>query len=336
MNYGPYMKTFNGDKTRIKGEYYWLKKKNRYVLRKWDGNTLINFQQQKEYKNNIGKIKKQERQQKLIEQNKKNKNIIIIKNAYGPHQKLPEVKKRIKGTTYINEKGEERYWDGRKIKNKETSRKYRNRPEVKKAKKERRDEWYKNNQNYNKIRYEKNKVKILQQQKEYYEKNKVEILKQHKEYRNRPGQKAIDSEKSRIWSQKKRDADPLYRLKGNLRHRLWGALKAKKAKKNNSTLEYHSARVYEIYNHLESQFTDGMNWENMGTKPDGTRGWDIDHRRPCGSFNLNNEDEIYMCFHWSNLQPLWHIKNIKKSDKYDQETFEYEWKGREIGWVNKN
>ena len=51
---------------------------------------------------------------------------------------------------------------------------------------------------------------------------------------------------------------------------------------------------------------------------------------------LKNEDEIYKCFHWSNLQSLWHVKNIKKSDTYDPETFKYEWKGREIGWVEKN
>tara|TARA_B100000902_G_C27311247_1_gene918538 strand:- start:2681 stop:3691 length:1011 start_codon:yes stop_codon:yes gene_type:complete len=336
MIYGPHMKTLKGDKTRIKGEYYWLKKRNGYVLRKWNGNTLWNPEQQKEYKNNIGKIKEQERQQKLIEQNKKNKNIIIIKNAYGPHQKLPEVKKRIKGTTYINEKGEERYWDGRKLKNKQKEKEYNERPEVKKRKKIKGEERRKDNPDYYREYYQKHKEQINKQNRENYHKNKEERSKKAKELRNRPGQKAIDSERSRVWSQKKRDADPLYRLKGNLRHRLWGALKAKKAKKNNSTLEYHSARVYEIYNHLESQFTDGMNWENMGTKTDGTRGWDIDHRRPCGSFNLKNEDDIYMCFHWSNLQPLWHTENIKKSDKYDPETFEYEWKGREIGWVKKN
>jgi hypothetical protein len=85
--------------------------------------------------------------------------------------------------------------------------------------------------------------------------------------------------------------------------------------------------------HLESQFIDDMNWENMGTKPDGTRGWEIDHRRPCASFDLNNEDEKYMCFHWTNLQPLWCEDNRSKKDKYDPETFEYVWKGKELGWV---
>ena len=42
--------------------------------------------------------------------------------------------------------------------------------------------------------------------------------------------------------------------------------------------------------HLEKQFTDGMTWKNHGK-------WHIDHRRPRDSFNLNNEDEIYMCQH---------------------------------------
>ena len=49
--------------------------------------------------------------------------------------------------------------------------------------------------------------------------------------------------------------------------------------------------------------------------------------------NELDDDDIYMCFHKTNLQSLWHIDNIKKSDKYDPDTFEYEWKGREIGWV---
>ena len=71
-----------------------------------------------------------------------------------------------------------------------------------------------------------------------------------------------------------------------------------------------------------------MSWENKGI-------WDIDHRRPCASFDLTNEEEKYMCFHWTNLQPMWHVENMEKGDTFDEETFEYEWKGRELGWVLK-
>ena len=62
--------------------------------------------------------------------------------------------------------------------------------------------------------------------------------------------------------------------------------------------------------HLESKFTEGMSWENYGTK-----GWHIDHIKPCASFDLTIESEQIECFHFSNLQPLWWYDNIEKSDK---------------------
>ena len=43
--------------------------------------------------------------------------------------------------------------------------------------------------------------------------------------------------------------------------------------------------------------------------------WQIDHILPINSFNLNNENEINICFHWTNLQPLQSSINLSKSDK---------------------
>lgn len=329
MEYGPFMKTHKGEKNRIKDEYYWLKKKNGYVLKKWNGNTLWDPEKQKNYKNGKGKIIKQKRLQKLIQQNKNNENI-MIKNAYGPHRKLPEVKKRIKGATYINKKGEERYWDGRKLKNKEKDREYRNRSEVKERAKIKREERRKKNPYKDKEYYQMHKERINKRNRENYHKNKEERKKKAKEYRSRPGNKEKASELSRKWSKKRRDEYPLFKLKGNLRHRVWTALKSKKKKK---TLEYTCCTFEHLRGYLESQFTDGMNWESYGTKSDGTQGWQVDHRRPCCSFDFNNKEEIFMCFHWTNLQPLWApVNQWEKGGKFDPETFEYEWKGREIGW----
>ena len=62
--------------------------------------------------------------------------------------------------------------------------------------------------------------------------------------------------------------------------------------------------------HLESQFKDGMSWNNHGVK-----GWHIDHIKPCASFDLTDPEEQKKCFHFSNLQPLWWIDNLKKKDK---------------------
>jgi len=126
--------------------------------------------------------------------------------------------------------------------------------------------------------------------------------------------------------------NPIGHFVSVLRGRVSSALKNQNAATNEKRIQYMCCTVQEAYKHIENQFTEEMNWQNMGTKPDGTYGWDIDHRKPCASFNFSNEEEKYMCFHWSNLQPMWHIENIRKSAKFDPETFNYEWKGKDIGW----
>lgn len=69
----------------------------------------------------------------------------------------------------------------------------------------------------------------------------------------------------------------------------------------------------ELKNHLESQFKDGMKWENYGVK-----GWHIDHVKPKSLFKIVSEDcsEFKECWALSNLQPLWGADNIRKSNHY--------------------
>jgi hypothetical protein len=54
-----------------------------------------------------------------------------------------------------------------------------------------------------------------------------------------------------------------------------------------------------------------MSYQNYGSY------WDIDHVLPCSSFDLADPAQLQQCFHWSNLAPLEHIQNIKKSNKID-------------------
>ena len=62
--------------------------------------------------------------------------------------------------------------------------------------------------------------------------------------------------------------------------------------------------------YIENQWVDGMNWDTYGNK----RGcWSIDHITPISS--AQTEEEIYKLNHYTNLQPMWHIDNIKKSNK---------------------
>lgn len=66
----------------------------------------------------------------------------------------------------------------------------------------------------------------------------------------------------------------------------------------------------EARKHLESQFTAGMSWDNYGRN-----GWEIDHIKPVSSYDLTQTEQAKLCFHFSNMQPLWPSDNVKKSNK---------------------
>jgi hypothetical protein len=53
-----------------------------------------------------------------------------------------------------------------------------------------------------------------------------------------------------------------------------------------------------------------MSWDNW-TKD----GWHIDHIKPCSSFDLSKEYEQRACFHYTNMQPLWAVDNLRKGNK---------------------
>lgn len=108
----------------------------------------------------------------------------------------------------------------------------------------------------------------------------------------------------------RRANDPAFRIAQNLRKRLWEAVKAGSTGKAASTMELTGCTLPELTQHLESQFTDGMNWENYGE-------WHIDHIKPCASFDLTDPEQQRACFHFTNLQPLWAADNLSKGDRLD-------------------
>jgi len=58
---------------------------------------------------------------------------------------------------------------------------------------------------------------------------------------------------------------------------------------------------------IETQFVDGMTWENHGK-------WHFDHKTPISW--AKTEEEIIKLNHYTNFQPLWAEDNIKKSNKF--------------------
>jgi hypothetical protein len=134
----------------------------------------------------------------------------------------------------------------------------------------------------------------------YYAKHREKILA-HKaaHYTERRGER-------NAYLAARRKTDPAFRLLDNLRNRVREVLT--RGGKSTHTLTLLGCTVPELMVHLQKQFKPGMAWNNYGT------GWHIDHRVPCAAFNLLDPAQQRMCFHYTNLQPLWAGENLSKND----------------------
>jgi hypothetical protein len=142
---------------------------------------------------------------------------------------------------------------------------------------------------------EENREKIRINQQKYLEKNRERIYKIRKKH-----------EKERYWK------DELFRLTINLRTRIGMALKNSGARKSYKTPKLLGAEILEVKKYIESLFEEGMTWDNYGYY-----GWHIDHKRPLCSFNLKDPKEQLLACHYTNLQPMWGIDNMKKHCKFE-------------------
>jgi len=183
----------------------------------------------------------------------------------------------------------------------EQSKEYRKINYVKLSKKCKK--YYENNKEESKLQsrlyYKKNKERIDNQAKIYNQTHKEQISQQQKNWRLSHKKHIRDRTKLKY------DSDINYKIKLLLRTRINLALKQNF--KHGKTLEILGCTVIELKQHLESQFQEGMSWNNHSLK-----GWHIDHILPCASFDLSKESEQRECFHYTNLQPLWWKDNLKK------------------------
>jgi hypothetical protein len=99
-------------------------------------------------------------------------------------------------------------------------------------------------------------------------------------------------------------SDSAYHLLECLRGRTRSAIR--RGCKSAHTLELLGCTIPELRAHLEAQFRPGMTWENYGPV------WHVDHIRPCASFDLLDPAQQRACFHYTNLQPLFALENLKK------------------------
>jgi len=139
----------------------------------------------------------------------------------------------------------------------------------------------------------KNPKKVKELKHKYYMENKLKVRASINKYRR-----------------KKFKTDPSFKIEFLLRTRIRDCLKKQAGIKAKKSLELLGCTSKQAREHLESQFTEGMTWENMGRG-----GWHIDHIIPCAFFDLSKPSHQKVCFNWQNLQPLWESDNCAKGDK---------------------
>lgn len=129
------------------------------------------------------------------------------------------------------------------------------------------------------------------------------IRKRAKEFR--------DSERGKQWTKeyqsRRRKEHPEIHFLNWLRGSINRDIRRQGAKKGGRTEQLIGCTFAALRFHLESQFTNGMSWENRSA-------WDVDHIVPISAFDLKDSEEQQWAFKWRNMRPMSRVDNQKKSD----------------------
>lgn len=116
-----------------------------------------------------------------------------------------------------------------------------------------------------------------------------------------------NKEKINNYIKNKTKNDTLFAFTRSARLLICNAFKRKNAIKIKKTVEILGCSIPYFKKHIESNFKDGMSWINRNK-------WHIDHKKPlCTAKTI---DDIIELNHYTNLQPLWAIDNLKKGGRY--------------------
>jgi hypothetical protein len=166
---------------------------------------------------------------------------------------------------------------------------------------------------FHKINYQNNKEKLCKKGRVYYAKNKKVLVqkaitrqKSNPEKYSEINKRTIKKNYSKrmIRRAEYRSACKNYRLSEILGDKLRAAIRSNSNKSGKIT-ELIGIPILDFKDYIQKLFKDGMTWENWGE-------WEIDHIKPCASFNLSNSVEQKECFHYTNFQPLWKRENQNK------------------------
>ena len=151
------------------------------------------------------------------------------------------------------------------------------------------------------------KIRQKETKRQYRIDHKDEISAKWIIYRDKPEGRLVRRE----YFRNRKKNNPAYKLICNLRSRTWRVLKGQQ--KTISTKDGIGCSPEELVRHIESQWTEGMNWQNYG---EGDNKWNIDHIFPFHLCDQNDPDAIVRNNHYTNLRPMWHKDNVGR--KYEE------------------
>lgn len=170
--------------------------------------------------------------------------------------------------------------------------------------------------------YLRKREEILAKRKEYHKENLDKIKQRQKDYRERRGDELREKirqyhRKNALLLTRKKEArklvDDLFAFKERTRMLIKNSFYRLKHNKARRTLDILGADWETVKNHIVSQFTDGMTWEAFVAGD-----IHIDHIVPLATATC--EEDIVRLNHYTNLQPLWALDNLKKGATFESLT----------------
>ena len=146
----------------------------------------------------------------------------------------------------------------------------------------------------------RNTCKTCENKKRYELKKKLKSDPKYLEYYRR--------QDADLKKKKRSQGDSKFNFIEDLRTLVRQSIKNKNYTKKSKTFEILGIDCDGFLSHIESQFVEGMSWDNHGLY-----GWHVDHIIPVSS--ASNEEEIIKLNHYTNLRPLWAKENLQKGNK---------------------
>lgn len=149
--------------------------------------------------------------------------------------------------------------------------------------------------------YQSNKEKIKNTSKKNYKKNREYNIERNSRYQS------DNKENRNKYLAKRKKTDKLFKLSVSIRNLIYISIRNNGYLKRSKVVEILGCSFDEFKKYIESQFKDGMTWDNHGE-------WHLDHKIPVSW--ADTEERVYELNHYLNFQPLWAFDNLSKGNKW--------------------